>query len=76
MMVKTITIRDDVYHELASTKDESDSFSEAILKLLSRKRTDMSAFFGVFKEMDLWVEIEEEISEERKRARLRSRTPP
>ncbi len=37
LYVKTITIRDDVYSRLVGMKDEGESFSDVIEKLLNKK---------------------------------------
>lgn len=70
-MVKTITIRDDVYKELLKLKREGKSFSDILIELLERKRTDFTSFYGIFKDRKMWEEIEEEIQKVRKGAIIR-----
>ncbi|MBS7635404.1 antitoxin [Candidatus Bathyarchaeota archaeon] len=70
-MVKTITIKDDVYKELLKLKREGKSFSDILIELLERKRTDLTAFYGIFKDRKLWEEIEGEIQKVRKGAIIR-----
>jgi len=48
-MVKTLTIRDDVYHRLARMKREGESFSELFLELAEKRRftgDDLKAYAG------------------------------
>jgi len=70
-MVKTITIKDEVYEELLKIKKAGESFSDVIMGLLKRRRMDLSAFFGVFRDVDVWMEIEKEILKDRKKVLLR-----
>ncbi|MBS7648967.1 MAG: antitoxin VapB family protein [Candidatus Bathyarchaeia archaeon] len=65
-MVKTITIKDDVYKELLKLKREGKSFSDILSELLERKRIDLASFYGIFKDRKLWEEIEGEIQKGRK----------
>ncbi|OYT55690.1 hypothetical protein CW703_01325 [Candidatus Bathyarchaeota archaeon] len=39
--------------------------------LLKRRRMDLSAFFGVFRDVNVWMEIEKEILKDRKKVLLR-----
>jgi predicted CopG family antitoxin len=70
-MVKTITIKDEVYKELLKLKQEGKSFSDVIMDLLKRKHLDLSSFYGIFENTDLWKEIEEEILKNREKVILR-----
>ncbi|MEM2122687.1 MAG: antitoxin VapB family protein [Candidatus Bathyarchaeia archaeon] len=70
-MVKTITIRDDVYEELARLKEDGESFSEVITRVLKGKKMNLMNFYGIFKDKELWLSIEREIAEERKKAVIR-----
>ncbi|MEM3607395.1 MAG: antitoxin VapB family protein [Candidatus Bathyarchaeia archaeon] len=70
-MVKTITIRDDVYEELARLKGDGESFSEVITRVLKGKKINLMNFYGIFNDKDLWLSIEREIMEERKKAVIR-----
>lgn len=70
-MVKTITIKDEVYKELLKLKQEGKSFSDVIMDLLKRKHLDLSSFYGIFENTDLWKEIEEEILKNREKVVLR-----
>ena len=68
--MKTISIRDDVYNKLVEMKEEGESFSDVIEKLLKRSRTDIKRYFGVLKDSDVLDEIERCL-EKRKSARFR-----
>mgnify|MGYP001042887174 CR=1 FL=1 len=71
-MVKTITINDEAYRALAELKGEGESFSEVIMRILRGRRVNLSDFYGVFRgNADLWLRIEREILEERRRASVR-----
>jgi predicted CopG family antitoxin len=70
-MVRTITIKDEVYQELLKIKGAGESFSDVIMGLLKRRKVDLSAFFGVFKNVHVWIEIEKELLKDRRRAVLR-----
>ncbi|ADC65191.1 Protein of unknown function DUF217 [Ferroglobus placidus DSM 10642] len=68
--MKTISIRDDVYKRLAEMKEEGESFSDVIEKLLKKKNTNIKKYFGVLKDSEVLDEIEK-ILEMRRSARLR-----
>ena len=70
-MVKTITIKDEVYRALAELKREGESFSDVIMRIINRKAVDLSRFYGVFTDRDLWHKIEEEIIKERRKTLIR-----
>lgn len=70
-MVKTITIKDNVHKELLKLKREGKSFSDILSELLERKRADLTAFYGIFKDGKLWEEIEWDIQKSRKGAVIR-----
>jgi len=68
--MKTISIRDEIYNKLVEMKEEGESFSDVIEKLLKRKRTDIRKYFGVLKDSEVLDEIEKCL-EARKSARFR-----
>ena len=68
--MKTISIRDDVYSRLLEMKGEGESFSDVIEKLLERRNTRISKYFGILKDGEVLEEIEKCL-ESRKSARLR-----
>ena len=69
--MKTITIRDDIYKSLKELKRSKESFSDVIKRLLTRKNTSISEYFGVLEDSSLLNEIEEIAENIRSSARLR-----
>jgi len=54
-MVKTLTIREDVYNKLAKMKKQGESFSELFLELMDRKRftgEDLKKYMGILTEKE------------------------
>lgn len=70
LYVKTITIRDDVYSRLVGMKDEGESFSDVIEKLLNKKNINIKKYFGFLKDSEVLNEIEKYL-DTRKKARFR-----
>ncbi len=68
--MKTISIRDEVYNKLVEIKEEGESFSDVIEKLLRRKTTNIRKYFGILKDSDVLNEIERCL-EARRSARFR-----
>ena len=68
--MKTISIRDDIYNRLLEMKGEGESFSDVIEKLLERRNTSISKYFGILRDGEVLDEIEKCL-ESRKSARLR-----
>ncbi len=68
--MKTISIRDEVYNKLAEMKEEGESFSDVIEKLLKRKNTDIKKYFGILRDSEVLDEIEKCLKA-RKSARFR-----
>ena len=53
MVTKTITILEDAYQLLADRKLADESFSEEIMRLLSKKgQKDLSSFFGILSDKE------------------------
>ncbi|VVB89149.1 Putative antitoxin [uncultured archaeon] len=74
MPTKTITVREEAYKLLLELKKEKESFSDALLRTLSKKPIKESSvmdFFGVLKDSKNLEEIEKEILEERKKSGFR-----
>ncbi|AEA46437.1 antitoxin VapB family protein [Archaeoglobus veneficus] len=69
--MKTISIRDDVYNKLVSMKEDGESFSDVIEKLLKRERFNIEEYFGVLRESSVLDEIMEYSRKARKSARMR-----
>ena len=68
--MKTISIRDEVYNKLVEMKEEGESFSDVIEKLLRRKTINIRKYFGVLKDSEVLDEIERCL-EARRSARFR-----
>ena len=68
--MKTISIRDEVYNKLVEMKEEGESFSDVIEKLLKRKNTNIKKYFGALRDSEILGEIEKCL-EARKSARFR-----
>ena len=47
--MKTITLRDDTYHALLSLKEDDDSFSDVIDRLVTRKNRDIRKYAGALR---------------------------
>jgi len=48
--MKTISIRDDIYERLLRLKEEGESFSDVIEKLLEKKGFSLEDYFGCLKD--------------------------
>jgi predicted CopG family antitoxin len=48
--MKTITIRDDTYHNLLMLKEGEDSFSDVINRLISKKNRDIREYAGALRD--------------------------
>jgi predicted CopG family antitoxin len=71
MATKNIAIREEVYKKLASAKNDNESFSDTIDRLLKRK-TSLLSFAGVFSEDDDELKtIEKEVNNLRRRTLLK-----
>jgi len=51
--MKTITIRDETHKALTRLKEEDDSFSDVIDRLIEEKTGDIRRFAGVLKESEV-----------------------
>lgn len=71
MGTKTISIRDDVYTLLSNLKREEESFSDVIKKLVKKKKSNLSDFFGGLKDSKVIGEIEKDSKKIREAARIR-----
>jgi predicted CopG family antitoxin len=72
MGTKTISIREDVYETLKSMKREDESISDAVERLITkRKETDLADFFGVLKDSEVLKELEEDMKKIRAASRFR-----
>lgn len=62
--MKTITIRDETHQALLRLKDEGDSFSDVIDRLIEEKTGDIRKFAGVLKDskvLDSLVEFTKDL---------------
>ena len=48
--MKTITLRDDTYHNLLILKEGEDSFSDVINRLVSKKNRDIREYAGALRD--------------------------
>jgi len=72
MGTKTISIRDDVYETLKSMKREDESISDAVERLVTKKKeTDLADFFGVLKDSEVLKGLEEDMNKIRAASRFR-----
>jgi predicted CopG family antitoxin len=69
--MKTITIRDETYHDLAGMKESADSFSDVIDRLISRKRTDIREYAGALRDSKVMDELDSFTKRVRKSGRAR-----
>jgi len=63
--MKTITIRDDTYHQLSQRKGKGDSFSDVIDRIISNRMPDIEQYFGALQKSSVIDQIAEHISETR-----------
>ena len=57
--MKTISIRDDIYERLLMLKEEGESFSDVIEKLLEKGGFSLEEYFGCLKDSPALDEIAE-----------------
>ena len=72
MGTKTISIREDVYESLKSMKREDESISDAVERLINKKReVNLVDFFGVLKDSEVLRGLEEDTKKIRAASRFR-----
>ena len=72
MGTKTISIREDVYESLKSMKREDESISDAVERLINKKReVNLVDFFGVLKDSEVLRGLEEDTKKIRASSRFR-----
>ena len=69
--MKTISIRDDIYERLLRLKEEGESFSDVIEKLLEKKGFSLEDYFGCLKDSPALDKIAEYSRRIRESARFR-----
>jgi predicted CopG family antitoxin len=70
--MKTITIRDETYHALLTLKEEDDSFSDVIDRLVSRKNLDIRAYAGALRDSKILDDLESFTKKMRRSAKART----
>ena len=71
MGMKTISTREDIYEVLKDMKEEDESFSDVIEKLLRRKVANLERFFGVLRDSEVLKGLEEDSKKIRRSSKLR-----
>lgn len=68
MVQKTVSLSEKAYNLLSAVKEDGESYSQLIMRLIKRKKnTDILKFAGAFKDnSDEWEEIENWIYSRRK----------
>lgn len=67
---KTISIRRDLYEVLNSTRGSNESFSNVIERIIRKKKTDLSEFFGVLSDSKVLDELDAESKKIRENSRV------
>jgi len=72
MGAKTISIREDVYETLKSMKRENENISDAVERLITKKKEEgLEDFFGVLKDSEVLNGLEEDTKRIRASSRFR-----
>ena len=72
MGTKTISIREDVYETLKSMKRENENISDAVERLITKKKEEgLEDFFGVLKDSKVLNGLEEDTKRIRASSRFR-----
>jgi predicted CopG family antitoxin len=69
--MKTITIRDDTYHNLLMLKEGEDSFSDVINRLISKKNRDIREYAGALRDSKILDRLHKSTREIRDSGRAR-----
>jgi predicted CopG family antitoxin len=69
--MKTITIRDDTYHNLLMLKEGEDSFSDVINRLISKKNRDIREYAGALRDSKILDRLHASTKEIRDSGRAR-----
>ena len=70
-LMKTITLRDETYHKLLVLKENDDSFSDVIDRLVSKKNRDIREYAGVLKNSRILDDLHSVTSAMRKEGKAR-----
>lgn len=71
MGVKNISIKDKVYESLKKEKQDDESFSDVIQKLMDKREVKLKDFYGSLRDSLVLDEMKERIKESRKEVRFR-----
>lgn len=71
MGVKNISIKDKVYESLKKEKQDDESFSDVIQKLMNKREVKLKDFYGSLRDSLVLDEMKERIKESRKEVRFR-----
>ena len=72
MGTKTISIREDIYETLKSMKREDESISDAVERLINKKKeADLEDLFGVLRNSEVLKGLEEDTKRIRASSRFR-----
>ncbi len=69
--MKTITLRNETYHKLLVLKENDDSFSDVIDRLVSKKNRDIREYAGVLKNSRILDDLHPATSAMRKEGKAR-----
>jgi len=69
--MKTITIRDDTYQNLLILKENEDSFSDVINRLVSKKNRDIREYAGALRDSKILDRLQSSTKEIRDSGRAR-----
>ena len=70
-LMKTITLRDETYHKLLVLKENDDSFSDVIDRLVSKKNRDIREYAGALKNSRILDNLHSVTSAMRKEGKAR-----
>ena len=71
-MVKPVSLSNEAYGILSKMKINNESFSDVVLRLAEgKKKTDLTKFFGIWKNRPEWDKIKEILEEDRKKFKVR-----
>lgn len=70
-LMKTITLRDETYHKLLVLKENDDSFSDVIDRLVSKKNRDIREYAGALKNSRILDDLHSVTSAMRKEGKAR-----
>jgi predicted CopG family antitoxin len=69
-MVRQVSLSEEAYERLKNAKKESESFSDAVLRIVKNPSGDIERFFGAWNGEDA-AQVRAKIAADRKRSRSR-----